>query len=155
MDGGCGVVGEQGVGPAGEAEGVGDVGGCLAQVVGGIAKRNAIRWSQAALLGPQERLVKLGWRRDRSRGRILTSYLGEMPPERRNFTMGIGAGVFLIAVGAILTFAVDVSVSGFDLDVVGIILMIAGAIGILVDLVIFAPRRRVGHPGTVVERERY
>lgn len=81
--------------------------------------------------------------------------------------MGIGAGVFLIAVGAILTFALDVQVSGIDLDVVGIILMLAGLIGIAVDLAIFAPRRRgyrdaaVADPAygttsrTVVERERY
>ena len=80
--------------------------------------------------------------------------------------MGIGAGVFLIAVGAILTFALNVTVSGIDLDVVGIILMLAGLIGIAVDLAIFAPRRRgvgradaVVEPAygsrTVVERERY
>jgi hypothetical protein len=81
--------------------------------------------------------------------------------------MGIGAGVFLIAVGAILTFALNVTVSGIDLDVVGIILMLAGLIGIAVDLAVFAPRRRgvgyrdtaVAEPAygsrTVVERERY
>jgi hypothetical protein len=74
--------------------------------------------------------------------------------------MGTGISVFMIAVGAILTFALDVSVSGIDLDVVGIILMIAGVIGIVVDLAIFAPRRRAGavEPGygttsrTVVDR---
>ena len=48
--------------------------------------------------------------------------------------MGTGFSIFLIALGAILTFAVDATVSGLDLDVVGIILMIAGAIGILVSL---------------------
>ncbi len=56
--------------------------------------------------------------------------------------MGIGVSVFLIAVGAILTFALDVTVSGIDLDLVGVILMIAGALGVILDLVIFAPRRR-------------
>ncbi len=45
--------------------------------------------------------------------------------------MGIGISVFLIAVGAILAFAVNVTVSGLDLDTVGVILMIAGAIGLL------------------------
>ena len=79
--------------------------------------------------------------------------------------MGIGAGVFLIAVGAIITFALDVTISGIDLKVVGVILMLAGLIGIAVDLAIFAPRRRgvrdtaVVDPAygsrTVVERERY
>ncbi|MDQ1487315.1 MAG: hypothetical protein QOJ62_3008 [Actinomycetota bacterium] len=56
--------------------------------------------------------------------------------------MGIGVSVFLIAVGAILTFAVHATVTGVGLHTVGIILMIAGAIGLLVTLTIFAPRRR-------------
>ena len=73
--------------------------------------------------------------------------------------MGIGVSVFLLAVGAILTFATDAELSGVDLDVVGVILMVAGVIGIIADLVIFAPRRRhVADAGygtttrTVVER---
>lgn len=45
--------------------------------------------------------------------------------------MGIGISVLFLAVGAVLTFAVDVSVRGFNLDVVGVILMIVGAIGLL------------------------
>ncbi len=48
--------------------------------------------------------------------------------------MGIGVSVFLIAVGAILTFAVNASTPGANLDVVGIILMIAGGLGLLVSL---------------------
>jgi hypothetical protein len=48
--------------------------------------------------------------------------------------MGIGASIFLLAVGAILTFAVEWSVQGVDLDAVGIILMIAGCIGLAVTL---------------------
>jgi hypothetical protein len=71
--------------------------------------------------------------------------------------MTIGASVFLIAIGAILTFAVEKTVSGIDLDVVGIILMLAGALGILLDLIIFAPRRRgvVGGRTVVEDREVY
>lgn len=45
--------------------------------------------------------------------------------------MGIGVSVFLLAVGAILAFAVTGSVEGINLDVVGIILMVAGALGLL------------------------
>ena len=56
--------------------------------------------------------------------------------------MGIGGSIFLIAVGAILTFATDVQVSGLDLDVVGIILMIAGVLGLLMVLFVFGPRNR-------------
>lgn len=56
--------------------------------------------------------------------------------------MGIGASIFLIALGAILAFAVDARVSGIDLNAVGWILMLAGGIGILVTLFLWAPRRR-------------
>jgi Domain of unknown function (DUF6458) len=56
--------------------------------------------------------------------------------------MGIGAGIVLAAIGAILFFAVDADVNGLDLRVVGVILMIAGALGVLLELVVFAPRRR-------------
>ncbi|WP_291379241.1 DUF6458 family protein [Demequina sp.] len=56
--------------------------------------------------------------------------------------MGIGFSIFLFAVGAILTFAVDATLAGLDIDVVGIILMIAGVVGLLLTLLVFAPRRR-------------
>jgi predicted membrane channel-forming protein YqfA (hemolysin III family) len=57
--------------------------------------------------------------------------------------MGIGVGILLMAVGAILTFAVHATVSGISIQTVGVILMIAGLVGVLLDLVIFMPRRRV------------
>lgn len=56
--------------------------------------------------------------------------------------MGIGVSVFLIAVGAILTFALDLSVGFLDLDVVGWILMAAGVIGLIVTTMIWGGRRR-------------
>ena len=56
--------------------------------------------------------------------------------------MGIGVGVFLIAVGAVLTFAVHAYTDVANLQTIGVILMVVGAIGLLVDLAIFAPRRR-------------
>lgn len=56
--------------------------------------------------------------------------------------MGIGAGILLIAVGAILTFATDWSVSGVNLDVVGVVLMITGVVGIALFLMVWGPRRR-------------
>jgi len=55
--------------------------------------------------------------------------------------MGIGVGLFLIAVGAVLTWAVNATVSGVDINTVGVILMIVGAVGLMLDLIIFAPRR--------------
>ena len=56
--------------------------------------------------------------------------------------MALGTGIFLLALGAILAFAVDVELSGLDLRLVGWILMAAGALGVLLELVVWAPRRR-------------
>jgi Domain of unknown function (DUF6458) len=71
--------------------------------------------------------------------------------------MGFGTSLFLIAVGAILTFAVNISVQGLDLDAIGVILMIVGAIGLVASFVFWnswggfggARRRR-----TIVEDDR-
>jgi hypothetical protein len=46
-----------------------------------------------------------------------------------------GFSLFLIAAGAILTFAVNVLVEGVDLRMVGVILMVVGAIGLIFGLV--------------------
>lgn len=48
--------------------------------------------------------------------------------------MEIGTSLFLIALGAILYFAVTASVSGISLSTVGLILMVIGGIGLLVSL---------------------
>jgi Domain of unknown function (DUF6458) len=56
--------------------------------------------------------------------------------------VGIGVGILLAAAGAILAFAVDVHVSGLDLAAVGWILMVAGVVGVALDLALFRPRRR-------------
>ncbi len=63
--------------------------------------------------------------------------------------MGIGISVFLLAVGAVLYWAVTGNVQGVDLDVVGVILMIAGIIGLLWALIASsaAPWRRGGPAG--------
>ena len=71
--------------------------------------------------------------------------------------MGIGVSIFLIAVGAILTFAVETTVSGVDIDVVGIILMIVGVVGLFLSLFVtnnFRTRRTVVSDGGVVRDER-
>jgi len=56
--------------------------------------------------------------------------------------VGIGASIFLLAVGAIIAFALHVHVGFLDLSVVGWILMIAGAIGLIMTLTIYRSRRR-------------
>jgi predicted membrane channel-forming protein YqfA (hemolysin III family) len=75
--------------------------------------------------------------------------------------MSIGASIFLLVIGAILTFAVNVSTEGFNINTVGIILMVAGVIGLLLSLLFwssFSPyRRRSVSPYTderVVEERR-
>jgi hypothetical protein len=84
--------------------------------------------------------------------------------------MGLGVSLILIAVGAILTWAVDAQVSGLNVNAVGVILMIVGLIGGLFSLAFWsswwgpgyfgryatassAPvrRRRVAAPAAVVE----
>jgi hypothetical protein len=65
--------------------------------------------------------------------------------------MSIGTSIFLIAVGAILYFAVNATVSGLEIATVGLILMICGVIGLVVSL--FLLRRPRGTERTVV-RER-
>jgi hypothetical protein len=73
--------------------------------------------------------------------------------------MGIGVSLFLLAIGAILTFAVTGEPFGaVSLDTVGIILMIVGALGLLLSLLFwssFSPYRRDGaRDRTVVREER-
>jgi hypothetical protein len=53
--------------------------------------------------------------------------------------MGIGASMFLFAVGAVLTWAVNVTTSGVNIHTVGVILMIVGAIGLLFTLFVWGP----------------
>jgi hypothetical protein len=55
--------------------------------------------------------------------------------------MSLGTGIVLFVIGAILAFAVHVTVSWVDLQVVGYILMVAGAVGIILGIVLIATRR--------------
>ncbi len=61
--------------------------------------------------------------------------------------MGIGVAIFLIAVGAILTFAVESEVSGIDISTIGVILMVVGAIGLLLSMFVIESWR--SRPGVV------
>ncbi|HEX2070280.1 MAG TPA: DUF6458 family protein [Thermoleophilaceae bacterium] len=56
--------------------------------------------------------------------------------------MTIGSSIFLIALGAILRYAVTASVAGVDIQVVGLILMIAGIIGLVIGLYMLTIARR-------------
>jgi hypothetical protein len=52
--------------------------------------------------------------------------------------MGISTSLVLIAIGAILKWAVNASVSGINLHVVGVILMIVGAVGLVLSLIFWS-----------------
>jgi hypothetical protein len=58
--------------------------------------------------------------------------------------MGIGVSLILIAAGAILTWAINVSSSGFNINTIGIILMVVGAIGIVLSLMFWSTWGGVG-----------
>lgn len=56
--------------------------------------------------------------------------------------MTIGASIFLIALGAILKYAVNATVSGIEIQTIGLILMIAGAIGLIIGLFLLTQTNR-------------
>lgn len=67
--------------------------------------------------------------------------------------MALGSGIFLVVVGAILAFAVDVTLSGLDLQVVGWICMAAGALAIVLSLVTNTQRANTSHTEVVERRD--
>jgi Na+/melibiose symporter-like transporter len=73
--------------------------------------------------------------------------------------VGTGVSLFFIAIGAILTFAIDTNGSdGFNFDAMGVILMVVGLIGLLWSLVVWddwRPRRRRAYDDDVVVRRDY
>jgi sulfite exporter TauE/SafE len=48
--------------------------------------------------------------------------------------MALGTSLFLIAIGAILRFAVNVTTRGFNINTVGVILIVVGAVGLVISL---------------------
>jgi hypothetical protein len=52
--------------------------------------------------------------------------------------MGIGVSLILIAAGAILTWAVDASVSGLNIHTVGVILLIVGVVGLILSMMFWS-----------------
>ncbi len=67
--------------------------------------------------------------------------------------MGIGIGIFLIAVGAILAFAVEADVAGISLWVVGWILMVVGLLGVIVGATVWGRRNDSVVEDRTVRRE--
>ncbi len=70
--------------------------------------------------------------------------------------MYIGTSIFMIALGAILKFAVTATVAGFSIQTAGVILMVAGVVGLLISLFLYvsdADRRGPREVEVVRERE--
>ncbi len=68
--------------------------------------------------------------------------------------MYIGSSIFMIALGAILKFAVTATVAGFNIQTAGVILIVAGIIGLVVSLIMMASADRRGARDVEVVRER-
>ncbi len=82
-----------------------------------------------------------------------------------NRVAGVGTSIVLLAVGAVLAFAVTVETDGFNVNTIGWILMAVGALGLIVSLII-GTARSAGvsdrsttvierEPTRVIERDRY
>ena len=71
--------------------------------------------------------------------------------------MGLGVSLFLIAIGLILWLAVSAEVSGIDINMVGPILVIIGALGLLISMIFWSTWGGVGgwRRETVVRDDRY
>ncbi len=75
-------------------------------------------------------------------------FIGQIHPGKtgysheRKASMNFGFSIFLIAVGAILAFALNVHVKGVEIDVVGYILMLVGAVGLVWSAVVYNRRPR-------------
>jgi len=82
-----------------------------------------LRTDAASLLQPGQALL-----------RFSTCSVRESRTRTKEVRMGLGVGIFLIAVGAILTFAVNASSSSVNIDAVGWILMGVGLISLLLSL---------------------
>lgn len=69
---------------------------------------------------------------------------------------GIGGSLFLVALGAILYWAVTVEAEGFNLNTTGLILMIVGAVGLVLTLLMTSSAEKTERESsgvTIVERD--
>jgi hypothetical protein len=78
-----------------------------------------------------------------------------MRDDRRWPAVTIGGSIALIIIGAILRYAVTWTPNGIDLQVVGLILIIGGAVGLIISLAFLLARRRRTSSTQVYEERRY
>jgi hypothetical protein len=70
-------------------------------------------------------------------------------------SLSIGVSAFLVIAGAILRFAVTWSPDNVDLQVIGVILMIGGAVGLVAAVVVMSMKRRNQRSAEVFEQRHY
>jgi hypothetical protein len=101
--------------------------------------------------------MPLAWRGDAATLGRLAAPVSRRAALGSPIAMPFGTSIFLIAVGAILRYAVTATTSGIDLHTVGLILMIVGIIGLVLSLfwmIAWSPRHRAPVE-RVVERDPY
>jgi Domain of unknown function (DUF6458) len=76
------------------------------------------------------------------------------PDRGEEVSVSIGASLFLIAVGAILYFAVNADIQGLEISTIGIILMVVGVVGLLISLFFLSSARRGPAAERTVVRDR-
>jgi hypothetical protein len=69
----------------------------------------------------------------------------EVSTQQGGELLGLGVGLILVAVGAILAFAVHHHTSGFDINTIGYILLAVGAFGILISMIFWSSWAGAGH----------
>ncbi|MDT0304812.1 DUF6458 family protein [Streptomonospora wellingtoniae] len=55
--------------------------------------------------------------------------------------MGIGLGIFLVVIGAVLAYGITADIAGLDLDAIGMIFMVAGVAVVVLTIVFMVVRR--------------
>jgi len=70
-------------------------------------------------------------------------------------SLTIGGSIALIVIGAILRFGITWKPANVNLEAIGVILMAAGAVGLIISIVILATRRRGRASAQVYEERRY
>jgi hypothetical protein len=68
--------------------------------------------------------------------------------------LGIGVSLILVAAGAILTWAVNASVSGLNIHTIGVILMVVGIIGLVLSMIFWSSWGGFGSPAPADGRRR-
>jgi hypothetical protein len=66
--------------------------------------------------------------------------------------LGIGVSLILVAAGAILTWAVNATVSGLNIHTVGVILMVVGIVGLILSLIFWSSWGGFGAPAPGARR---